>query len=318
MPAVIDRFLDAHPDAAGAGYPAIVRAAGWALALPVIGPRLRLTKRFHAVSQHAGWITLRESPQLGEWQDDGSLTVLSANLWHDWPHQHRWRERLEAVARLVEEQEVDFALLQEVARTRSLRADDWLADRLGMASAYARANGDLDSIGFEEGLAILSRRPIEQVQIRQLGQSRNPLTRRIALAAAIRTRGGRLWVTSVHLALHRDRNAGQLRLLREWITDISQDDLAVIGGDFNAPEDRREIERTQEQWIDAVRTRHPDDPAHTHGGGRWRRGSRRLDYIFLKQPRSQSWRIINAEHRDGPAGAHSDHRAVVTRVAPST
>lgn len=315
MPTVIDRFLDAHPHAAGAGYPAIVRAAGWALALPVIGPRLRLTKRFHAVAQHAGRVALRQSPPSREWQGDGTLTVLSANLWHDWPHQHRWRERLEAVARLLEDEQVDLALLQEVARTRSLQADEWLADRVGMASAYARANGDVDAIGFEEGLAILSRRPIEQVRLRQLGRNRNPLTRRIALAAAIRTTGGLCWVISVHLALHRDRNAGQLRLLREWVTDISQDDLAVIGGDFNAPEDRAEIERTQEQWVDVIRAWYPDDPAHTHGGGRWRRGPHRLDYVFIKQPASQSWRIVHAGHRDGPAGVHSDHRAVVVGVA---
>ncbi len=71
----------------------------------------------------------------------GQLTVLSANLWHDWPRFRRIKERLEDFARLAEREQADVILLQEVARTRAIRADEWLADRLGMVSVYSRANG---------------------------------------------------------------------------------------------------------------------------------------------------------------------------------
>jgi|GEM_PF-4861417 len=103
------------------------------------------------------------------------LTVMAANLWHDWPRQHRWAPRLQAVADLAVAYRVDIMLLQEAARTRTMGADEWLARALGMERAYARANGAARVIGFEEGLAILSRYPL-----------REPCTKRLSLAGCWR------------------------------------------------------------------------------------------------------------------------------------
>jgi endonuclease/exonuclease/phosphatase family metal-dependent hydrolase len=244
--------------------------------------------------------------------------VVSANLWHDWPRQQRWPERLEALAELVESEDADVILLQEVARTSKLLADVWLAERLGMSSVYARANGDLDAIGFEEGVAILSRYPIGDLHLRQLSKGRNPFVRRLALGSRLDTPHGDLLAVSVHLGLVRRYTAGQIRRLRSWVRDVSQGEVAVIGGDFNASEDHCEIERTSQSWTDTFRATRPHDEAVTHTKCRPGRQvlHRRLDYIFVQQPPTACWTVLESSHLDAPSGPHSDHRAVLTRLLP--
>lgn len=319
MTAPVERFLEAHPDVAGAWYPLATRGLGRLLAVPGLERWSSLARRVHAVAQPAGWTTLVAEPTAPARPDVTALTVLSANLWHDWPRQHRWAERLGSVAALVEAEDVDVALLQEVARTPAYRADVVLAERLGMAVAYARANGALEALGFEEGVAVLSRHPIRDVHLRQLGQSRNPLVRRVALAAELDTPLGGVLAVSAHLGLRRSANDRQIRALRAWVAVVSHGEVAIVGGDFNAPEERDEIQRTRRTWTDTFRRVHPHAEAATHmSNAPWRRWSpaRRLDYVFLQQPPSRHWHVVDAGHLDAPEGPHSDHRAVLARVVP--
>lgn len=142
---------------------------------------------------------------------EGGLTVMAANLWHDWPRQHRWIPRLQAVADLAVAYQVDILLLQEVARTRSLHSDEWLAQALGMERAYARANGSARAIGFEEGLAILSRYRVHEPRVQRLGRSR--LIQRIALAATVDTPLGRVWMSA---SSNRQARPGRSWMRRTW------------------------------------------------------------------------------------------------------
>lgn len=253
-------------------------------------------------------------PPAREW-----LNVASANLWHDWPRQHRWSDRLEAVARLAEVEALDVLLVQEIARTRRLRADLWLADRLGMSVSYARANGAVHAIGFEEGLAVLSRYPIGQVHLRQLSRGLNPLVRRIALGAEVATPHGTVLAVTTHLGLLRKHNARQVSALRDWVADISGGRVAIIGGDFNAPESSAAMTVTSGEWTDTFRHANPEASSSTYASqapwGRWTR-PRLLDYVFLQQPADRHWRVAGSWHVNGPGGRHSDHRAVITRVIP--
>ncbi len=246
--------------------------------------------------------------------------MISANLWHDWPRQQRWPERLEAVAQLAEAEDADILLLQEVARTPTLKADLWLAERLGLALAYARANGDVEAIGFEEGPAVLSRVPLGDVHLRQLSHGHNPLARRVALGVHAETPYGRLLLVSVHLGLLQRHNAGQIRRLRSWVADVSAGEAAVIGGDFNAPEHRPEIAQTRGAWTDTFRHAHPHAEAVTHTRAAPWGGllHRRLDYVFVQQPVTGHWRVLDSRHLDAPGGPHSDHRAVLARLLPDT
>jgi endonuclease/exonuclease/phosphatase family metal-dependent hydrolase len=247
-----------------------------------------------------------------------AVTVLSANLWHDWPRQRRWPARLEALARLVEAEQAGVVLLQEVARTASLRADEWLARRLGMDGLYLRANGACAAIGFEEGVAILSRYPLGPPRLCQFGARLNPFVRRVALGALVATPAGPLGAVSVHLSLTPRRNAGQLAALPAWVSRLAGPHPVVVGGDFNAPEHRAAIRQAQARWLDTFRHLHPRAEAATHAlrwpwGRAFRR--RRLDYIFL-HPGRLPWQVVGARHIEAPALPHSDHKAVVARLAP--
>jgi len=242
------------------------------------------------------------------------MTVLSANLWHDWPRYRRLPERLEAMARLMEDEGVDVALLQEVARTPALHGDRWLAKRLGMSSVYARANGHEGAIGFEEGLAILSRYPLDSARAEQLRPSLVPWVRRMVLGAEIKTPAGSMAAFSVHLGLLPRVNAAQLEHLRGWITSTARGLAAVIAGDFNAHENAPQIRRVRGAWLDAFRHLHPFADGTTHVL-RWPWGAalrrRRLDYVFLNAG-ARDWQILEA--RTVGSTRTSDHHAVLTRL----
>ncbi len=278
-----------------------------------------LARRAAAAAEPAGRLHFLPEPPLAA-PASAQLTVLSANLWHDWPRQRTWPERLEAVAQLVTAEGVDVVLLQEVARTLELRADEWLAGRLRMACLYARANGHAAALGFEEGLAILSRYPLAHPRLRQLGHGANPFVRRLAVGVEVQTPFGRLLAFSAHLGLSRGHNAVQLAQLRRWVAAAAAGRAAVIGGDFNAPEHRPQIQHTQRLWLDTFRHLHPHADATTHElrwpGGRLLR-RHRLDYVFLHS-RPAHWQVVETQHVDAPGGPHSDHRAVLTRLRPQT
>ncbi len=221
----------------------------------------------------------------------------------------------EGFARLAEQEHADLILLQEVARTQVLRVDEWLGERLCMASVYSRANGHR-AIGFEEGLAVLSRFPLDRVCIHQFASRLNPFVRRLALGAAVETPCGRLLAFSVHLGLLRRENAAQVRSLVDWITRTAAGRTALVGGDFNAHETTRQIAHARQRWLDTFRYLHPHADGTTHTL-RWLRGRiahrHRLDYIFLHSG-NQSWEVRETCHLDAPGGPHSDHRAVLTRL----
>ncbi|HLE90653.1 MAG TPA: endonuclease/exonuclease/phosphatase family protein [Anaerolineales bacterium] len=271
------------------------------------------------MAEPAGRISLRSEPYPVPAEGCGVFTVLSANLWHDWPRFRGLEKRLESFAELVESEGADLILLQEVARTQSFEADKWLADRLKMAYVYSRANGSR-KIGFEEGLGVFSRFPLKRLpHVRQMGRTCNPFSRRLALGVEVDTPCGEIMAFSTHLGLLRKQNAHQLRELRGWVNQITAGRSAIIAGDFNAPEHTHQIQHVRSFWLDTFREIHEHGRATTHEI-RWPWGgaflSHRLDYIFL-QPGQPSWQVINVSHVDAPGGPHSDHRAVLARLAPS-
>lgn len=280
-----------------------------------------LAGRVRAVTRPGGPIVLQERSARLSGGRTGLLTVISANLWHDWPQHRRQQERLEQFARLLEAEAVDIALLQEVSRQGDLHADAWLADRLGMAYAYARANGDHDAISFEEGIAVFSRFPLQNVALHHLGSGSSPFVRRLALAASVDTPLGALDVFSVHLGLLPWQNAKQVKRLLAWVAARTNHSLpAIIGGDFNAHEDTRQVARAQRHWLDLFRHQHPEVDGTTHKL-RCPLGippvRRRLDYLFLAR-NGHDWRLLEARHLGAPERSHSDHRAVLARLAPAS
>lgn len=242
--------------------------------------------------------------------------MISANLCHDWPRHRRLLPRLEAFAALVDRERADLLLLQEVARTPGFFADDWLAERLGMAYIYARANGHRQ-IGFEEGLAVLSRFPLEDPQVIELNQGKDLFVHRLALTANVKSPGGDILAGSVHLSLRTKRNKRQIASLHKWVEGAARRRMVLVGGDFNASEDSQQIRRTQALWLDTFRTKRPDQDGATHGlegvlG--FISGKRRIDYIFM-HPGKESWKVMDAQHLTTQNLRHSDHLAVMTRLS---
>jgi endonuclease/exonuclease/phosphatase family metal-dependent hydrolase len=279
-----------------------------------------LLHRVLAVAEPPNRLSIHPGSRVGIGRRCDGLTFLSANLCHDWPRHRRLGERLESFARLVEAVRADVVLVQEVARTPELYADEWLHQRLGMACLYTRANGHAGGIGFEEGLAIFSRFPLRSPRQQQLGSGRNPFVRRLALGAAIDTPCGELLTFSVHLGLRRRQNARQLAHLREWVAGEAGKSPALIAGDFNAPESSPQIGRLRQVWLDTFRHLHPGADGSTHElrwpwGGLIRRT--RLDYIFL-QPGDSGWQVLEASHLQTEGAPHSDHHAVMTRLLPES
>jgi endonuclease/exonuclease/phosphatase family metal-dependent hydrolase len=249
------------------------------------------------------------------------ITIISANLWHDWPRHRQLLPRLSAFAELAESETADIVLLQEVARTTKLKVDEWLAERLGMGYAYARANGHESGIGFEEGLAVFSRFPLEMPRWHQLGVSAFQVAQRMALGANVKTPCGNLIVFSVHLGISMKKNRQQLKRLQDWIGSTAKEQTALIGGDFNAHENRAHIRHIQRQWLDVFRHVNPDDDGTTHEI-RWPWGKplrrHRLDYLFM-QKGGIHWNVLDARHIGAQVGksSHSDHRAVMARLVPA-
>ncbi len=245
------------------------------------------------------------------------LNFITANLWHDWPRFKNITQRLEAFASLAAAENADILLLQEAARTPHLHASEWIAQYLDMHLLYAPSNGH-PGIGFEEGLAILSRFPLSRPSLRRLGgSSKRSFVHRMALGASVETPCGEFRVFSVHLGLNARQNYRQVHDLTTWVAMIDHQTPVLIGGDFNAAEDSPQIQHARRVWTDTFRRLHPHSEAVTHTL-RWPWGGilkeHRLDYIFLHNPQ-QSWSVLDSRHLTSPKMPHSDHHAVFTRLA---
>ncbi len=278
----------------------------------------RLTDKIISVAEPVGRTFMSTIPNHGRDKDCRKLVVLSANLWHDWPRFRNIENRLEFFIRLVEQENVDILLLQEIARTPKLKVDEWLADRLNMSYVYSRANGSTH-IGFEEGLGVFSRFKMKRFPfVRQVSRLTNPFVRRLALGVEVDTPCGEILAFSVHLGLLRKQNAQQLLELQHWISRLADGRSIIIGGDFNVPERSRQMQKVRAYWQDTFRETQSDGRSHTHTvkwpwGGKFL--SHRIDYIFV-QPGKPSWKVMSVDHLEAPGGSHSDHFAVVARLAP--
>jgi endonuclease/exonuclease/phosphatase family metal-dependent hydrolase len=278
----------------------------------------RLADRIISVAEPAGRTFMSTISGHDLIKDSNSMVILSANLWHDWPRFRNIEKRLELFAKLVEQEQVNVLLLQEIARTRSLRVDEWLAERLEMSYVYSRANGS-DHIGFEEGLGVFSRFKMKRFPfVRQVSRFTNPFVRRLALGVEVDTPFGEILAFSVHLGLFRKQNAQQLKDLQLWISRLAEGRSIVIGGDFNVPEKSSQMRRVRAYWQDTFREIHPNGRTYTHTL-KWPWGgkliSHRIDYIFV-QPGRPAWKVMSVDHLEAPGGPHSDHCAVVARLAP--
>lgn len=164
-----------------------------------------------------------------------SLRVLNFNILHGYPHFPEQEQRAEQTIAALAALDLDVIVLQEAWRTR--HHGDFVAqlgEALGMDSAFARANGNLERIGFEEGEAILSRYPILQAMRMQLEPRKPFFERRVALLCILDLGDGEtLTVVGTHLD-NRDLDVAnaQAAHLAGRIEPLGR---PIIAGDLNAP-----------------------------------------------------------------------------------
>lgn len=316
MPVTQEVFIEAHPERRASFFMSIQPSICWLLKLPLLRHLRPLARTVLAVAEPAGRLTVRRLPHIIHRVKKETITIVSANLCHDWPKHRNFTERLESFVGLVKAENADVVLLQEVSHRPDFHVDQWLSEQLGMSSAYSRANGHAAAIGFEEGLAVLSRYPIQNLYLQQLGSSSNLFVHRLAMGAKVLSPSGPFAAISVHLGLFKRQNSLQLAHLYTWLNSIVGGLPTVVGGDFNTHENSAQMTRMRSTWLDTFRTLNPHADATTHElrspwGNVIRRS--RLDYIFLR-PGKARWKVIETRHLYGTAGPHSDHRAVLTRI----
>ena len=210
----------------------------------------------------------------------GPLRVLNLNVLHGFPTFARVEQRMALIADEIERSDADVICLQEVPTVVGLvNGAEWLAERTQRNHVFFRANGNRNTIGFEEGAAILTRFPITHAAGTELAPRAPIFEHRIVLHARVAAPGGALDVFSTHLAIDGRRNRGQTRDLVRVVEESAVGPV-VVAGDFNAEETSPQIAELAARWTDSFRTLHPESAGATCCSGALRGGARRIDYVF--------------------------------------
>ena len=221
------------------------------------------------------------------------------------------------LAAWAQQRTIDVLLLQEVGAKSADGAQfiAALSDRLGFHFVYAPA--DRLGKGRTQGLAIVSRSPIddEEVTVLSYHHLRFRSRCRIALAATVTTADGPVRIVNVHLdtRINTDDRLAQLAPVLEGLDDDQRPQ--IIGGDFNT----MDFGWFQTMWpfpyaqrqARAVRTFMADDGFHTPFMGtkatfKFFGLPLKLDWLFLKGIKALDWSVDEAPL--------SDHRGVWARV----
>jgi endonuclease/exonuclease/phosphatase family metal-dependent hydrolase len=248
----------------------------------------------------------------------------------------------------------DLVAMQEVRPldgTSGRTTADVLADALGLSARYEVtlewADGAWPGMaGGQEGLAILSRHPIEEHAALRLPEAR-PLEARILLSARLATPAGSIWVHTTHLHYRLDDGVARehqvlaidaaIRARGREASDAPQ----ILCGDFNATPESDEIRflrglttlagrRThfQDAWL-----RLHDEPRRGDGpaeGITWSSENehtrplrsldidRRIDYVFVTSRKKDGrgtvrrCEVVLREREQGLCA--SDHYGVLAEV----
>ncbi len=232
------------------------------------------------------------------------LRLLQLNAYHGYPagggrllqpaSASDRRERADRLAAAIARLRPDIVVLQEAWCTVAEGClTDRLAGDLDLHAVYARANGSLRWLGFEEGAAILSRFPIAVAATWRLPPDRDRFERRIALTARIDHPALPFEVVGVHAAnSDSELAAAQTEHLLERLL-AHPDRPALVAGDFNLDSSHPALGRFGEA---GYRDLHP--------GG--------IDHVLL-DARASGWRPLWTEWSPQPsdAPAISDHPGVL-------
>lgn len=246
------------------------------------------------------------------------LRVLSYNIHHGEGADKKID--LARIAGIIAAADPDLVALQEVDETTSrsvVSQADALGERLGMHAAFGPA---ISILGGRYGIAVLSRRPIEQSITIPLPNA-DKLEPRVALAALVRLDHGR---PIVFANTHLEHFSAPLRLAQAqtinhavpaWAASLGHAQAPMIlAGDLNALPDSDVLGELTRSWINAGAGRTAptflDPPAQ-------------IDYVLLRQ--AARWRIVDhqvlrqvqSEGRTVETRLASDHCPVLVTLEPA-
>jgi endonuclease/exonuclease/phosphatase family metal-dependent hydrolase len=211
------------------------------------------------------------------------------------------------IADVIKRNDVDVVALQEVDnKARRSGGVDQLAELAkltGMHGVFGKAR---DYDGGEYGQAILSRKPIEHMDVHKLPGATGQ-EERIAMVARIPQDKPLpdLIFVGTHLhhmgEEHRLPQAAELdRILREHAT--KREPPVMLLGDLNATPDSEVMNRLRATWEDATAKAGMSFPAD--------KPDRKIDYVLL--PKGHGWEVVSGKVVDEPMA--SDHRPVVVEL----
>lgn len=219
---------------------------------------------------------------------------------------------LERIAKIIRDADVDVAAIQEVDRNtkRSGQLDE-PAELARLTKMNAEFRKAIDFDGGEYGQALLSRRPIEKVDVHPL-PNRPGKEPRIAVVGQIATPLPLPDLLLIGTHLHHEGGPGgdalRLEQARELARVIGGDARTpphfapLLLGDLNATPDSDTLKMLGESWTDASAASGPTVPSD--------HPRRKIDYVLFSK--ESGWRVVSAKVLDEPVA--SDHRPVVVEL----
>ncbi len=228
------------------------------------------------------------------WPQGAGLRVATYNIHYGFDAD--WRFNLQAMADLIEANEVDVIALQEVdtGRLTSFAVDNayFLGRRLGMNVAF------LPTIEHLTGIALLYKGPLVATDAALLTSSQEQTG---IVHAPLRPGEGLLHAYAIWMGLE---DEDTLRQVTEALTFIGASTPATFGGDFNAELGSPVTDAVQAAAFQDPFAQLGIDPAPNTDPAV--DPVKRIDYVWLRDlTASQAW---------VPESSASDHRMVVTEI----
>ncbi|WP_374691053.1 endonuclease/exonuclease/phosphatase family protein [Accumulibacter sp.] len=263
------------------------------------------------------------------------LTVMILNL-HCCQEEEQDR-KLSQIARAIDELGVDIVCLQEVAELWNDGRGDWQTNTARIineriAAPYQLVT-DWSHLGFgryREGVAVLSRYPVENHRARYVSSSTDPYSihsRKVVMARVRVPRFGLINVFSSHLSWWEDGFAEQFGNLRRWASEEHGDGIAasMLCGDFNIKAGARgyqlvvESREYHDQYLAATSPLVFDKvfAAMESGWPHYLDDDQRIDYVFLRQGSQLRVTSARSVFSDQDYGRVSDHLGYLMTFEPT-
>jgi endonuclease/exonuclease/phosphatase family metal-dependent hydrolase len=217
-----------------------------------------------------------------------TFKAATLNLLND---RSRWAERRALIVKEVSSLAIDLIGLQEVTDPLGFSSAHELAGELGGYSVHVSPKTGMSRRS--EGIAILSRLPVERHETLDLGSQERTAQRvevRVGGRSITFVNGHYYWPPAVQSA-----RIGQLERLLDWLATLAPETAVVACGDFNSKPESRAIAVMRNRFESAHVARHGQEPAYTFpspfvGKTSLREAVKQSILRNISGPRRASWR----------------------------